>query len=290
MQHGNAAVPAPDPQAWEVRPGHPGPLATLVEIWRYRRLLPFLAARALQKIYRRTLIGWLWVIIIPLFPITLRAIVFGALLDVPSDGVPYILFIACGSLIWDLFAQGLTWGTRALDISGGIVEQLYVPRAIIPVGGMLPAVVDFAVKLVAVSLIVAWFWIARGNPYVSIGAFGWTLAALLATWIFALGLSFFTSVWGEQGRDARMLLGYVLSVWYLLTPVLYPVSQMPESWQRWVALNPMAPLVETFKWSLFGVGQHDPRAFAIACAVIAGVFAWGLTYFARLDAVANEQR
>jgi lipopolysaccharide transport system permease protein len=230
------------------------------------------------------------VIIIPLFPIALRTIVFGGLLDVGSDGVPYILFLACGSLIWDLFAQGLTWGTRALDISGGLVEQLYVPRAIIPVGGMLPALIDFGLKVLAVALIVAWFWIVRGTPYVTFGAIAWTLAALAATWIFALGLSFFTSVWGEEGRDTRILLANVLAVWYLLTPVLYPMSQMPVSWHRWVALNPMAPLVETFKWSLFGVGQHDARAFALSCVLVVLVFAWGLTYFARVDAIANDQR
>lgn len=275
---------------WTIGAGRPSLLATIADVWRYRRMLPFVATRPLQKIYRRTILGWAWLVILPLFPILLRTAIFGGLLAVASDGVPYILFIAAGSLIWDMFALGLTWGTRALEISGNLVEQVYLPRTILPIGNMSPALLDFILKLGAFALIVAWMWMARGNPHLTFDAFGWTIAALAVTWLFALGLSFFTSVWGESLRDARLLLGQVLAVWYLLTPVVYPLSAMPEGWRRWAQLNPMTPVVETFKWSLFGVGQHDPRAFAIAAGAVTMVVMAGLMYFARADAAAYEDR
>jgi lipopolysaccharide transport system permease protein len=282
-----SAIPA---QTWTIVPGSPGPLATITEIWRSRRLLPLIAVRSLRKIYRRTVLGWIWLVILPLFPIALRTIVFGGLLNVASDGVPYILFLAAGSLIWDLFAQGLTWGTRALEISGSVAEQTYVPRAIIPVGGMAPAVVDFFCKLGAFVLIAGALWAVRGRLDVSVHAVGWAIAALAVAWTLALGLSFFTSRWSEQGRDTRILLGQILAVWYLLTPVLYPVSAMPENWRRWMLLNPMAPPVETFKWAVLGVGRHDADAFLRATGLTAIVLVLGLLYFARMEAAADDER
>ena len=277
-------------ETWEIVPGAPGSMATAADIWRYRRLLRFLARRSLQKVYRRTVLGRLWLVILPLFPIVLRTIVFGALLNVPSDGVPYILFVAAGSLIWDLFALGLTWGTRALDINGDVAELTYLPRAIIPIGGMAPAALDFVFKLAAFIIVALVLWVLNGRSYLTLHGVGWTVGALAMTWLFALGLSFFTSVWGEEGRDTRILLGQVLAIWYLVTPVLYPMSQMPESWRGWAALNPMAPIVETFKWSVFGVGEHDPRAFAVSGGIVALTLFVGLGYFARKDAAVNEQR
>ena len=286
-----APVPGGVPaEGWEIDPHHPGPAEMLAEVWRYRRLLRFLAVRSLQKIYRRTVLGWLWLVILPLFPIVLRTLVFGALLNVPSNGVPYILFIAAGSLIWDLFAQALVWGTRSLEISGSVVEQTYLPRAIIPIGGMAPAVLDFVFKLGAFIIIVCVMWALEGSLPVRLNALGWALGALGIVWLFALGLSLFTSLWGEAGRDTRLILGQVLAIWYLMTPVLYPLSEVPEQWRPWAALNPLAPLVETFRWSLFGVGVHDPRAFATSCALTSITLVCGLTYFSRRDAAINEQR
>ena len=88
------------------------PIATIGEVWRYRRLLGFIGDRALRKMYRRTVLGWLWLFINPLFPIALRAVIFGGLLGVGSDGIPYFLFLLAGTVVWDVFAASLMWGTR----------------------------------------------------------------------------------------------------------------------------------------------------------------------------------
>jgi len=277
-------------QTWEIDPTHPGPTASLVEIWRHRRLLRFIGSRALRKIYRRTMLGWAWLFIIPLFPIALRTLVFGGLLNVGADGVPYMLFLTGGTVVWDLFAMGLTWGTRGLEMNRGVADQVYVPGTVLMLGNLAPALLDFALKLGAFVLMAAVFWGVTGAAPLRFANVHWTIAALSLAFLLAVSLSFFTSVWGEAGRDTRFVLGQVLAVWYLMTPILYPASAMPESWQRWVAVNPMVPVVETFKWSLFGVGQHDPRSLAASAAVIGVLLMLGLVYFARNEAAAHDER
>jgi lipopolysaccharide transport system permease protein len=181
--------------------------------------------------YRRTVLGWLWLFIIPLFPLALRTLVFGGLLGVTSEGIPYFLFLTAGQLMWDFFALGLTWATRGLELHGG-VQDVYVPRIIMPLGAMAPAFVDLAIKSVVFALVAVYFGIRDGRSYI---VFGPPLllvpVALLMTVIFAMAIALFTSVWSEQTRDARFALGQVLAIWYLLTPILYPLSSVPESWR-----------------------------------------------------------
>ena len=112
----------------------------------------------------------------------------------------------------------------------------------------------------------------------------WALAALVLAFLFALAISFFTSIWGETARDIRFALGQLLSVWYLLTPVLYPLSQVPEEYRGWMLLNPLAIIVETFKWGLFGVGKLYPQAFGGTALAVGALLIAGLVYFSRSEA------
>ena len=121
-------------ERWEATPGPPGAIATTAEVWQYRRLLSFIGDRALRKTYRRTILGWLWLFINPLFPIALRALIFGGLLGVGSNGLPYFLFLLAGTVAWDVFAASLMWGTRALEMHSDLTIQIYHPRAILPLG------------------------------------------------------------------------------------------------------------------------------------------------------------
>jgi lipopolysaccharide transport system permease protein len=283
-------APSPTLDVWQIDPGHAGPIVTIREVWRHRRLLRFIAGRALRKIYRRTMLGWAWLFIIPLLPIALRTMIFGGLLDVSSGAVPYLLFLTAGTVIWDLFALGLTWGTRGLEMNRGVADQVYVPGAVLTLGTMAPALLDFVLKLGALVLMTAVVWAWVGSAPVHLWSIPWTLASLALAFLLAVALALFTSVWGEAVRDTRFVLAQVLAVWYLLTPVLYPLSAVPESWRPWLAANPMTPFVETFKWSLFGVGAHDLRAFAMSAALVGLLLVLGLVYFARMEAAADDAR
>jgi lipopolysaccharide transport system permease protein len=275
---------------WEITSEVPGALASLQHVWTYRQLVDFLGRRTVQRIYRRTILGWLWLFIRPLFPLTLRVLVFGGLLGVGSDGVPYFLFLLAGTVVWDLFGLGAMWGTRALELHGDI-QDVYIPRIIMPIGAFGPAMVDVLIKIAVLVLTTLYFWVHDGRMYVVMGpSLVLAAAALLLAGLFALAISLFTSLWNEETKDARYALMQVLGVWYFLTPVLYPMSAVPEEWRGWMLLNPMAWIVETFKYGLLGIGELDLVAFGISAATVFGLLGLGIQYFASRDAATIDAR
>jgi lipopolysaccharide transport system permease protein len=276
---------------WEVSSRHPGVVATLADVWRHRTLLGFIATRALQRRYKRTILGWLWLFITPLVPLALRVLIFGVLLGVTSNGIPYFLFLLAGTVAWDLFASCVMAGTRSLEMNRDLTEQIYYPRAILPFGNMAVAFFDFFIRVAVFVVALAYYGWRDGRFYIrSEFEVLWALAALGLALLCALALSLFTAVWGETARDTRFALGQLLAIWYLLTPVLYPMSLVPEEHRRWMLLNPMAIVVETFKWALFGVGEFQPDAFAGTAAAIGALFLAGLIYFTHAEAKAIEER
>ena len=215
-------------ERWEALPSPPGAIATTVEVWQYRRLLSFIGDRALRKTYRRTILGWLWLFINPLLPIALRALIFGGLLGLGSNGLPYFLFLLAGTVAWDVFAASLMWGTRALEMHSDLTTQIYHPRAILPLGNMAPAMLNLGLKVGVFVLALLFYAVKDGQWYLRADlSILWAFAALGLAFLFALAISFFTSIWGESARDIRFGLGQLLSIWYLLTPVL--VSDVASS-------------------------------------------------------------
>ena len=276
---------------WESTPEPHGIADTVGEVWRYRRLLRFIGARSLRRTYRRTVLGWLWLFINPLFPIALRAVVFGALLGVGSNGIPYFLFLISGTVIWDVFSTSLMMGTRSLEMNRDLTDQIYHPRALLPFGNMTPSFLNLALKVGVLLLAVMYYTAHDHRIYVrSDPAILWALVALALAWLFALAISFFTSIWGETARDMRFAMSQILSIWHLLTPVLYPLSQVPEEYRRWMLLNPMVIIVETFKWGLLGIGEFYPRELGLAAAMIAVLLVVGLLYFTRSEARTVAER
>lgn len=275
---------------WEINGKVPGALGTVADVWSYRRLVAFLAKRTLQKIYRRTILGWLWLFIRPLFPLALRTIVFGGLLGVTSDGIPYFLFLLAGTVAWDLFAVGAMWGTRGLQLHGDI-QDVYIPRVIAPIGALGPAALDLAIKIGVLALTATYFWARDGRAYIVIGpSLLMAVAALVLAALLAIGIALFTSVWAEEAKDTRYALVQVMSIWYFLTPVLYPMSAVPESWRMWMLLNPMAAIVNAFKYGLLGVGEPHLAAFGLSAILVLGLLAAGIRYFAGRDAAAMDAR
>ena len=279
------------PRAWEITSDVPGALRTLADVWTYRQLILFLGIRSLRKIYRRTVLGWLWLFIIPLLPVALRTLVFNALLSVNSEGIPYFLFLLAGMVVWDLFAVALMWGTRGLELHGG-VEDVYVPRVIMPIGAMALAFLELAIKLGVLAATTAYFWIQDGLLYTVPGP-GLLLAgtALVLALLLAFSIALFTSVWSERTREVRFMLAQVTTIWFVLTPVLYPLSTVPEEGRTWMLLlNPMAAITNAFQYGLFGVGEPHLPELGMAVVVILGLFVGGIRYFVAQDAIAMDAR
>jgi lipopolysaccharide transport system permease protein len=278
------------PRTWEITSEIPGPVRTCADVWRYRRLTVFLGVRSLRKVYRRTMLGWLWLFIIPLFPVALRTLVFGMLLGVMADGIPYFLFLMAGTVVWDLFAIALQWGTRGLELHGG-VQDVYVPRVIMPVGAMAMAFLDVAIKLGVLAATIAYFWARDGRTYLAFGPSSvLVVVALLLALLFAFALTLFTSVWSERTREVRFALAQLIAIWYVLTPVLYPMSSVPDEWRMWVLLNPMAPITNAFTYGLFGIGEPHLRELCIAALVTVALLLSGIRYFAAQDAATIDAR
>lgn len=282
----NVARPLGSADVWIIAPElHLGFAGRLREVWRYRRILLFFAVRAVQTLYRNTRLGLGWLVLRPLAPVVVGTLVFGKLMQSPSEGVPYFLFFLVGSVAWGFFSEPLVRASRGLEVNRQLLTKLYVPRVILPAGQLAAGLVEPLV-LLGVFAVAVWYY--RVNYGVWYGVDPLRIpVAVLATFLailFAFAVSLWTSVWQARARDARYVLGYVISFWFFLTPVVYPLSMIPAK-LRWLAvLNPMTGLVEAFRWSMLGIGSPNWTAMAMSGAITAAVLASGFWYFSASEA------
>jgi lipopolysaccharide transport system permease protein len=282
------AAPAsarPEPETWRLEPRGEGTGAGLVEAIRYRRLVRFFAARAIERRYRRTVLGRLWLVLRPLLPVVVAALVFGRLLDVRSDGKPYFIFLLVGMAPWTFFAGAVTWATRSLEINRGFLRRIYVPRLIVPIATTSPAILEFGINLCLIAATAIGYRIATGNGWVQVGP-GWlaALGASVAALALGIGIGFWTSVYAARARDVRFALGYVLSLWQFVTPVIYPVSVVPERWRILLDLNPLTGIVTSFRWGLLGDPVPETRSLVAGGSVLGVVLLSGIWFFLRKEA------
>jgi lipopolysaccharide transport system permease protein len=274
---------------WMVQSRDPGMIATAREVWHHRRFLRLLGYRALRKTYARTVLGTWWVLIAPLFPIAVRTLIFGGLVGVTSEGIPYFLFLTAGSVAWDLFSSALMWSTRGLELNRGVLSHVYLPKVIMPLSTMSPAIKDFLVSLGVLTLATLYYLVRDHHLYLTFGLPTlWAIAAIVMVLLYAFSLGLFLSVWGETARDARFILAQVLNIWMFVTPVLYPLSSVPGRWRTVAEWNPMVPVVQTFKWGVLGIGEVNLWALGRTALVIAITMWLGLIYFNRSEARAAE--
>lgn len=272
---------------WVIEPRREGFVARIRDVWRYRRLLRFFAWKAFQKLYARTMLGWSWVLIRPLFPLLVSTLVFGRVLGVGSEGIPYFLFLAVGSATWDLFNQATIWGTRSLEMNRTFLTRIYIPRLILPMANMTPAVLNFVIHVAIIVVAIMYYGIRRGEWYLAPLGLPWAILAVLMAMLLALGISLWTSVPAMVVRDVRFTLTYVMGFWMLLTPVLYPLPRTGK--YGWLLiLNPMAAVVNTFKYGVLGLGAINWLDLGVALLVIAAVLASGLWFFGRAEGTAAD--
>ena len=285
-----ASVELPAPAQWSIEPFSGGVRARMRELWQYRRLALFFGLKALEKLYARTKLGWAWLFIRPLFPLFVKTLIFGGLFAVASDGVPYFLFLVTATAVWELFANAVMWGTRSLELNRRLLRQLYLPRLILPAAMITPALLTFVIYLGVLAGAAGWYAVFHGRSYLTFGPqLLWTpLAAAMAV-LLAFAIALWTSVPAIVARDVRFTVSYVLGFWVFLTPVMYPMSAVPPKWSRWMMLNPMAPIVEAFKFGLLGVGRVEPWQLGMSGAVILVVLISGLVFFARAEADAADR-
>jgi lipopolysaccharide transport system permease protein len=283
---------AAHPGLWVIEPRQHGSFARLRELWSYRYLWWYFASVTVAALYRRSALGWVWLLMRVVAPIGLNALVFGDMLDQAQkvDRVPYFLFFLCGTITWTLFERSLFFITRSVERNRRLVTRVYFPRLILPVSAIAPGLVYLAVLLVILVATVVVFHQRDGVWYVALQPrLLVSLGAIIASLLFAIAVGLWTSVLQARYRDIRYALRYITPFWFLLTPVIYPLSEISDRYRWLVAINPMAPIVEAFKWGALGEGVFPAIPAATSLVLVALTMVTGMWFFNREEAASVDK-
>jgi lipopolysaccharide transport system permease protein len=274
-----AVLPAADrgdfrKPAYVCRPGHPPLRATLREVWQFRRLLYIFIQRDLKVRYKHTVIGAGWNILQPLGMMAVFTLVFGVLFTLRTRDVPYPLFVYPALLLWQFFSRGMTQAGTCLETFQSILDKIYFPRIIAPLSFVLSALVDFAVA--SVTLIALMFVYGVWPTWHILLAPLFVGLALLVS----LGLGIWLSAIDASYKDVRHTLSFVTQFWMFATPVVYPMSMVPDNLRPFYVLNPMVGIIEGFRWSVTG-GTSPPESGILLFSFIFGLLVLyaGTRYF-----------
>jgi lipopolysaccharide transport system permease protein len=255
----------------------------LRELWAYRELLYFLVWRDVKVRYKQTALGAAWAILQPLMTAVVFTIFFGRLAGIASDGLPYPLFSYAGLLVWTFFAQGLSQSSNSVVGSAQLITKVYFPRLVIPIAAVLSGLVDLAVALPVLAAMLWYYGIWPGAAVLTV-----PLLALLAL-VAATGVGLWLSALNVEYRDVRYVVPFLVQLWLFVTPVIYPASVLAPRLQRlglpawsW-GINPMAGVVEGFRWAMLDA-PTSPGPLIAASAVTGLVLLFsGAWYFRRVE-------
>jgi lipopolysaccharide transport system permease protein len=251
-----------------------GPLAfNFGELWEYRELLIYLAWREVRVRYKQSVLGIAWMLLQPLAAMTIFSVVFGRFAHLPSEGMPYPLFVLAGLLPWQLFASSLTRSAGSLVGNANLLTKVYFPRLIIPLSAALAGLVDFTISLVLLVGALIYFGVRPGWQIFTLPFFA--LLALLA----AISLGLWLSALNVRYRDVQVALPFIVQIWLFASPVTYSASLVPSGASRLIyELNPMASIIQGFRWSLAG-GTPPGLQLLGSTALLLAILIGGLIYF-----------
>jgi len=249
----------------------------LREVWAYRELLYFLAWRDVKVRYKQTVIGAGWAILQPLITMVVFTVVFGKFAKIPSDGLPYPIFSYTALLPWSYFTKSLNHSILSVTGSARLISKVYFPRLVLPVAGTLPAMVDFAISFVFLLGMMVWFGIAPTWGVLCLPFF------LLMALLTALAVALWLSALNVQYRDIGQVTPFLIHIWLFVSPVAYPVSMVPEKWRLLYSLNPMAGVIEGFRWALLGKQSPDFGMIAVSVVIVMAMLVGGLFFFRYME-------
>ncbi|PKN96990.1 MAG: phosphate ABC transporter permease [Chloroflexi bacterium HGW-Chloroflexi-4] len=252
----------------------------LRDLWIYRELVYFLTWRDLKVRYKQSVLGVLWAIIKPFLAMVVFTVFFGNLAKLPSDGLPYPIWSYTGLLPWEFFAAALSVSARSMLTSGNMVSKIYFPRIIVPLSSVFANLIDF---LIAFVILIGMMFFYHITPTINML---WLPAFMLLAIITALGVGLWFSALLVMYRDINYMLPFITQLWMFISPVVYASSIVPEKWRVLYSLNPMAGVVEGFRWALLGTQQSiSPLMIAISSVIALTLFISGLFFFRRMERV-----
>jgi lipopolysaccharide transport system permease protein len=245
----------------------------LAELWAYRELLYFFVWRDIKVRYKQTVIGAAWAVLQPVMTMLVFSLFFGRLARIPSQGLPYPIFYYCALLPWMYFATAMQGATNVVVDQQRVITKIYFPRVVLPIASVLSGLLDFAISFVVLLIMMVYYRILPTSAVIWLPVF--TLLAVLT----ALGVGLWLSALNALYRDVRYVLPFLVQFWMFASPVAYPSSLVPEKWRWLYGLNPMAGVIEGFRWALTGHGQPPGILLAASSTAVVLLVLGGLVYY-----------
>jgi lipopolysaccharide transport system permease protein len=260
-----------------IRPSRGWVSLKLSELWEYRELLYFLIWRDVKVRYKQTALGASWAIIQPFFTMIVFSLFFGRLARIPSDGIPYPLFTFSALVAWTFFANGLTQSANSLVSSSQLIRKVYFPRLTIPIATVLSGAVDFALAFIVLLGMMLYYGVVPSWRIIYLPPF------LLLAVVSSLGVGLWLSALNVKFRDVRYIVPFITQIWMFMTPIAYPSSLIHQPWRTVYGLNPMAGVVEGFRWALFGTNGAPGPVAAVSAVAAVFILVAGAYYFRRVE-------
>lgn len=249
----------------------------LLELWDYRELMIFLGWRDVTLRYKQTAFGAAWAIIQPIMSMGVFSVFFGRLAAMPSDGVPYPVFSFSALVPWTCFAGALSASSGSLVGSAGLLSKVYFPRLVIPAASLVVVLVDFALAFTVLVAMILWYGFVPSWHVV------WLPFLLLLALMTALGVGLWLAALNVRYRDVRYVIPFMMQIWMFATPIVYPSSLLKEPFRTLYGLNPMAGVVEGFRWALLGTNTAPGPMLAFSTVVAVVLLFSGAHYFEAME-------
>jgi lipopolysaccharide transport system permease protein len=260
-----------------IEPAQGWPALDLREIWQYRDLVYFLVWRDVKVRYTQTVLGVTWAVLQPLVTMAIFSVIFGQWANLPSDGIAYPIYALAALVPWQLFSGGLTRASLSLVSDANLLTKVYFPRLIIPLAGVCAVLVDFAISLLVLLGLMFAFGIV---PTIAILWLPLLIVFALAT---ALAVSLWLAALNVQYRDVQHMIPFLVQAWMYASPIAYSANLIPSGLARLVyGLNPMAGVIQGFRWALLGTGMPDGMML-VSVTVVLVLLVTGLLYFRRME-------
>jgi lipopolysaccharide transport system permease protein len=282
LSHASGAIepPAhPAPPVLSITPPGRWWVIPFAELWEHRELIYFFVWREIKLRYKQTAIGAAWAVLQPFLTMLLFTLVFGRFAHIPSEGSPYPIFYYSALLPWMYFSNSLQNATSTIVANQSMITKVYFPRLALPLSAVLSGLVDFGVGFVMFVVLMIYYHVRPGIPLLFFPFF------LLLAVLTAAGVGLWLGAMNALYRDVRYVVPFLTQFWLFASPVAYPASLVPAKWRWLYGLNPMAGVIEGFRWSLSGHGGAPPsRLILVSVLIIVAVLVSGLFYFQKMEA------
>ena len=254
----------------------------LKELWKYRDLVILFVKRDLKNVYKQTVLGPLWIVINPFLSTFVFTVIFGIIANISTDGIPQFLFYMSGNILWSFFSSCFNRASSTFLSNARIFGKVYFPRFVMPLSGIIYNSITFLVQFVMFAILVAVYALTGANVHPNLIVLALPIMLIHIAFL-GTGTGLIISSLTTKYRDLNVLVSFGLTLWMYLTPVVYPVSQIPESFRFIMLLNPVAPIMETFRYAFLGSGSFEWFFLLISAAVTAVLLILGMIVFNQVE-------